>query len=356
MTTLNRPTGRRTTGNAEVDRQLQAVLDELGVRENRDLLFEILADGVRIAGPEPSRLDLKITAAALREMRDAFSVFAPYRGIPKVTIFGSARTKPADPLYRHTRDVARELAERGWMVVTGAGPGIMAAGMEGAGRDRSLGVSIRLPFEERANDIIQGDAKLVSMKYFFTRKLMLLKESSGFIALPGGFGTLDETFELLTLHQTGKAVPAPVVLLDTPGGTYWHGFQRFVDEHLASAGLISVGDTALYKITDDVSEARREVLGFYRNYDSIRWVGDLLVMRLRAEPTDADLALLNDRFGHLCPTGSIQRTGPLPAEVSGRDALDLPRIVLPFDIFKVADIRALIDGVNMLPSAPPLPD
>ncbi len=343
---------RRSTGNPTIDRELQTVLDDLGVRANRDLLLEILVDGVRLAGPDPSRLDLKITAAALAEMRDAFSVFAPYRDIPKVTIFGSARTSPADPLYVHSRDVAHELAERGWMVVTGAGPGIMAAGMEGAGRDRSLGVSIRLPFEERANDIIHGDHKLVSMKYFFTRKLMLMKESAGFVALPGGFGTLDETFELLTLQQTGKSVPAPIVLLDTPGGRYWHALQEFVDSQLVTVGLISPDDRRLYKITDDVTEARREIVGFYRNYHSIRWVGDTLVMRLKADPTDADLAMLNEQFAHLCDGGSIVRTGPLPAEVSSKDLLDLPRIAVPFDIFKISTLRGLIDAINTLPSAP----
>ena len=182
------------------------------------------------------------------------------------------------------------------MVVTGAGPGIMAAGMEGAGRERSFGVNIRLPHEQGANEFIAQDPKLVEMRYFFTRKLMLIKESDGYAVLPGGFGTLDEAFELLTLLQTGKAQPAPLVLLDVPGGTYWRGWARFVEDEVASRGLVSLEDHSLYRITADVDEAADEILGFYRNYHSVRWVGDLLVMRLRQAPTRAQVAELNERF------------------------------------------------------------
>ena len=181
---------------------------------------------------DPDTLDLKIASAAITEMRDAFAMFAPYKGVPKVSIFGSARTEPDDPLYDQTRRVAKQLADAGWMVVTGAGPGIMEAGMEGAGVERSIGVSIRLPFETGANSIIADDDKHVSMKYFFTRKLMLVKESAAFICLPGGFGTLDETFELLTLTQTGKGIPVPIVFLDTPGDPYWEQVHDFVSDHL----------------------------------------------------------------------------------------------------------------------------
>lgn len=356
MSSVIRPPRGHTTGDDDVDRELAELLDTLGDRRNRDLLFDIFAAGVGLADGIPDRLDLKITASTLQEMREAYHVFAPYREVPKVTIFGSARTRPADPLYRQARDVARGLARAGWMVVTGAGPGIMAAGMEGAGRNRSLGVSIRLPFEERANDIIAGDTKLVAMKYFFTRKLMLLKESSGFVALPGGFGTLDETFELLTLQQTGKSVPAPIVLLDTPGGSYWHGWERFVRDQIETAGLISPGDTDLYSITDDVTATCNELIGFYRNYHSIRWVGDRLVVRLQAEPTDAEVADLQRRFRYLLLGNSrIERSDPLPPEVSGRDHLELPRLVMRYDIMRIAELRQLIDAVNALPSAPSTP-
>ncbi|MGI9119014.1 MAG: TIGR00730 family Rossman fold protein, partial [Acidimicrobiales bacterium] len=224
------------TGDDAQDQRLVELLDAAGATADRDQLFEILASAVLLAGDGAHRLDLKITNAALKEMRAAFHMFAPYRDVPKVTIFGSARTRPEDPLYAQTHDLAAALAERGWMVVTGAGPGIMAAGMEGAGREHAIGVLIRLPFEGGANPFIVGDEKLIEMKYFFTRKLMLIKESAAFVALPGGFGTLDETFELLTLVQTGKAEPVPIVLLDTPGGSYWQAWQRFVEHEVAGNG------------------------------------------------------------------------------------------------------------------------
>ncbi|HEX9258787.1 MAG TPA: TIGR00730 family Rossman fold protein, partial [Acidimicrobiales bacterium] len=265
---------------------------------------------------------------------------------PKVAIFGSARTKPDDPLYQQTRIAAQALAEQGWMVVTGAGPGIMAAGMEGAGREHSFGVSIRLPFEQGANPIIAHDEKLVSMKYFFTRKLMLIKESKGFICLPGGFGTLDETFELLTLTQTGKGVPVPIVFLDVPGGTYWQHARQFIDGELVSRRLVDPTDLELFFITDDPVEAVEEVTRFYANYDSMRYVGDRLVLRLRKAPDDEQLALLNERFGHLCATGRIERTDALAPEVADHDALGCERIVLHFAKRYFGQLRALIDALN----------
>ncbi|MDQ1374889.1 MAG: hypothetical protein QOJ09_2227, partial [Actinomycetota bacterium] len=204
----------------ELEQELRQLVREHGPSANRDLLQDILTTVLGLAEDGTDRLDLKITASALREMREAFRVFAPYRDIPKVTMFGSARTLPSDPLYSQARDVANALANQGWMVVTGAGPGIMAAGLEGAGREMAFGVNIRLPFEQGANPFIAEDPKLVEMRYFFTRKLMLVKESDGFVVLPGGFGTLDEAFELLTLLQTGKADPSPIVLLEVPGGSY----------------------------------------------------------------------------------------------------------------------------------------
>jgi len=225
---------RPTTGDEGVDRELRSLLDEVGATKQRDLLFEIMVSATLMAKEPPDRLDLKIVNAALQEMRAAFAVFAPYADVPKVTIFGSARTHKDDPLYTHTRELAKGLADSGWMVVTGAGPGLMAAGMEGAGVEKSIGVLIRLPFETGANELIAGDDKLVEMRYFFTRKLMLIKESASFVAMPGGFGTLDETFELLTLVQTGKAEAAPIVLLDTPGGTYWRSLEACWDYCLLS--------------------------------------------------------------------------------------------------------------------------
>lgn len=326
--------------------RLDELLDLAGATANRDLLVDILRSALGLAGDDVDRLDLKITASALREMRSAFATFRPYLGHKKVTMFGSARTQPHDPLYEQARGLAADLAEQGWMVVTGAGPGIMAAGIEGAGRENAFGVTIRLPFEEAANEFIEGDDKLVAMKYFFTRKLMLVKESSGFVALPGGFGTQDETFELFTLQQTGKSVPAPLVLLDTPGGTYWHSWLRFVEDELVGGGMVSSADLELFLITDDVDEACAEIVGFYANYHSIRWVGDHLVMRMHQGPDARQLAELNEKHGHLMTHGSIEAVEPSDAERSDRDHLDLARIAMPFDKYRQSNIHQVIRDVN----------
>jgi uncharacterized protein (TIGR00730 family) len=346
----------QSSGSPEVDRLLQQVLDQLGVTANRDQLHEMLLSIVRLAKGRADRLDLKIANAALKEMREGFEVFAPYRDVRKVTMFGSARTEPEDPLYSQARDLASRLAGLGWSTVTGAGPGIMAAGLEGAGPEHSFGINIRLPFEQEPNQFIASDPKLVSMKYFFTRKLLLVKESDGYAVLPGGFGTLDETFELLTLLQTGKAMPAPVVLLDQPGGRYWQAWSRFVTEEVESRRLINAEDSALYLVTDDVAEAAEEIVGFYRNYHSLRWVGSRLVVRLRSKPTDTEVAALSNEFSDILLRGGIELLeGPLPPELREDDHPDLARIALLFDRHSYARLRQLIDSLNALPSAPPPP-
>lgn len=338
-----------------IDADIETLLDDAGIDTDRSQVRTILETGLRLGLDGTTRLDLKITSSALREMRSAFLTFAPFRGIPKVTIFGSARTRPDSPLYRAAHDVAEALAGNGWMVVTGAGPGIMQAAMEGAGRERSIGVSIRLPFEERANSIITDDPKHVAMKYFFTRKLMLVKESSGFVCIPGGFGTLDELYELLTLQQTGKSEPVPIVLLDQPGGTFWAGMRRYVDEELVPAGVIDPDDLDRAIITDSPEVAIAEIDGFWRNYDSLRWVGKRLVLRLRNDPTDAEIDELNDRFADLLAEGRIERTGPHAPERADEDRLDMPRLVLVLDQFRVGSLHRLIRAINGLASAPPSP-
>jgi uncharacterized protein (TIGR00730 family) len=325
---------------------IQNLLADLDLGRNRRLAQQLMESAFALVNDQPNILDLKIAGAALQEMREAFKMFAPFRDIPKVTIFGSARTQMADPLYMQARDVAAKLAEAGWMVVTGAGPGIMQAGMEGAGRDKSIGVSIRLPFEQGANPVIAGDVKYVSMKYFFTRKLMLIKESKGFVCLPGGFGTLDETFELLTLTQTGKGLPVPIVFLDTPGDPYWETVHDFVGRQLVERGLVAAADTELYLVTDDSQAAVDEVLGFYRNYDSIRYVGHLAVMRMKQGPTDAQLAMLNERFGNVCSSAGIVRATPFEPERKENDRLDLARISFTLANHSSGVLRELLDTVN----------
>ena len=326
--------------------QIEELLDSMDLGRNRRLAQQLVQAAFALLDDHPSLLDLKIAGAALEEMREAFKMFAPFRNIPKVTIFGSARTQMADPLYLQARDVASRLAAAGWMVVTGAGPGIMQAGMEGAGREKSIGVSIRLPFEQGANPVIAGDVKYVSMKYFFTRKLMLIKESKGFVCLPGGFGTLDETFELLTLTQTGKGLPVPIVFLDTPGDPYWENVHNLIGRQLVERGLVSAGDTELYLVTDDCQAAVDEIEGFYRNYDSIRYVGHLAVLRMKQAPTDAQMEALNARFGPLCTTGKIARAAPFEPERKENDKLDLARIAFTLAKHSYGDLRDLIDTVN----------
>jgi uncharacterized protein (TIGR00730 family) len=323
----------------------------------RDLVRSMLASVWDLAHEHTSTGDLKIADAALGEMAEAFRVFRPYRAVRKLTMFGSARTQADDPVYLLARDLAAHIAAAGWMVVTGAGPGIMAAGSEGAGRQRAFGVNIRLPNEEAANPFIAQDPKLVEMRYFFTRKLMLIKESNAYAVLPGGFGTQDECYELLTLLQTGKAEPAPVVLVETPGGTYWHGWRRFLEEEAIRPGWISPEDVALYRVANTVTEAADEVLGFYRNYHSCRWVGDMLVLRLQVVPSRAELADLNRRFADIMTSGSIRVSRPFPPERSSNDHLDLPRLAFRFDKLHYARLRLLIDALNQCRGAaqPPSP-
>ena len=321
--------GERPLGGAQSDL----------IRSMLATLWELAREGVSVG-------DLKIADAALAEMTEAFRVFSPYRSIRKLTMFGSARTRPEDPIYVLARDLAARLAAADWMVVTGAGPGIMAAGTEGAGRAHAFGVNIRLPHEGGANPFIAQDPKLVEMRYFFTRKLMLLKESHAYAVLPGGFGTQDECYELLTLLQTGKAEPAPVVLVETDGGTYWKGWERFLAEEAIGPGWVSPEDVALFKVTNTVEEAATEVLGFYRNYHSCRWVGQMLVLRLQRSPSRSELHSLNRRFGDIVTGGSIRPTEPFPPERSSNDHLELPRVALRFDRYHYARLRQLIDALN----------
>lgn len=323
---------------------------EAGVHENRDLVERMLEASLGLGLDGTGRLDLKIASAALAEMRNAYRLFAPYAHVPKVTIFGSARTRPADAHYRQASAVSAALAKLGWMTVTGAGPGIMQAAVEGAGPGHSLGVSIRLPFEEKPVTSLDDESNVVAMKYFFTRKLMLVKESSAFVCMPGGFGTLDEMFELLTLQQTGKSEPRPIVLLDDSGGTFWKGLGRFVDEQLVPARVISPDDFGRVLVTDSVDAAVAEITLFWRNYDSLRWVGDVLVLRLKHEPTDDEVESLNERFGEYAP-GGIRRTDPLRAERQDDDRLEFPRLSLRLDQHHVGDLYLLIRAINTLPSA-----
>ncbi|MEY3657142.1 MAG: hypothetical protein RL114_1500 [Actinomycetota bacterium] len=293
-----------------------------------------------------SSLDVKIASTTLEEMTRAFDMFAPYRDQPKVTIFGSARTTPDNPIYALTARTARSLADAGYMVVTGAGPGIMEAGMLGAGREKSIGVSIRLPFETGANSVIAGDDKYVSMRYFFTRKLMLVKESQAFLCMPGGFGTLDETFELLTLAQTAKSVPVPIVFLEIPGDPFWTPLMNTMEPLLREHGLISENDRTLYRIADSIEEAVDEIVGFYANYHSIRFVDGVMHLRIHRRIPDGDFAAIASEFAYLANDGMVIQTAATEAERRDSDHVELTRIALQYSGKGFASVRPLIDALN----------
>ncbi len=335
------------TAAPEVDALLAAILaDRPQSRQRRELLRSLLEKVVVLADQDPETLDLKIAEAALAELVEAFEVFGPYRGVRKVTIFGSARTPESSTLYQMAHDFAQGIADQGWMVVTGAGPGIMAAGIEGAGRERAFGVNIQLPFEQGANEFIIDDDKLIEMRYFFTRKVMLTKESSAFAVFPGGFGTLDECFELLTLLQTGKAMPAPLVLLDAPDGDYWSSWLAFIDDKVAGQGYVSRSDETFFSFARSAEEAVALVRNFYLNYHSLRMVGDRVVLRLHHGPTDAQLEEANERYGAMVTEGRIERSEPLGPERSSGDSLNLERLVWRFDRRSYGLLRQLINDVN----------
>lgn len=322
-------------------------VDELpSAFETEDLIDMMRRTVDRLHLDGTARGDLKILSRTLRELRYAFKVFQPYRRRRKVTIFGSARTSPDHPNYLQAVDVSRKIAARGWMVITGAGGGIMEAGHKGAGREMSMGLNIMLPFEQSANPYIEGDAKLVTLKYFFTRKLMFVKECSAVICCPGGFGTLDETLEVLTLLQTGKQAMFPLVLLDEPGGKFWAGLEVFIKEHLLTQKLISPEDVHLYFVTDNADQAIDEILQFYRVYHSMRYVNDLLVIRMNSKISDERLSALNQEFKDILVTGQIEQREALPEEANEPELNDLPRLYLHFNRRNIGRLRQLINMLN----------
>ncbi|MEL6895173.1 MAG: LOG family protein, partial [Planctomycetota bacterium] len=317
-------------------------VEEQPISDNADL-YQQLRDAVdRCQRDQMARGDLKILSRSLRELRYAFKVFRPYRRRRKVTIFGSARTPSDHPDYIQTVDFAERMASLGWMVITGAGGGIMEAGHVGAGRDASMGLNIMLPFEQSSNPVIEGSDKLVTLKYFFTRKLMFLKECSGIVCAPGGFGTLDETMEVLTLVQTGKQTMSPIVLLDRPGGDYWKDLGTYINKHLLDSGMISPADVNLYRITDSVDVAVQEICKFYRVYHSMRYVKDELVLRLKKTLTEDQLQQLNDGFADILAKGAIRQSSALPSESGEPELAALPRLVMSFNRRALSRLRQLI--------------
>jgi len=321
--------------------------EPISTRDSQDL-YKVMRHTIdRMENDQTARGDLKILSRTLRELRYAFTVFRPYRKRRKVTIFGSARTQPGHPEYETAVELGRQMAaDHGWMVITGAGGGIMEAGHKGAGKEASMGLNIMLPFEQSANPYIEGDPKLVTMKYFFTRKLMFVKECSGVVCLPGGFGTLDEALETLTLMQTGKQTMIPLVLLDSPEGSYWKDLGVFIDKQLLGGRMISPEDVHLYKITNSVDAAIDEVLGFYKVYHSMRYVKDRLVFRLKEKLSDEKLAAIQEGFADILASGDYTQRDALPEEVGEPELAELPRLHFHFNRRALGRLRMLIDFIN----------
>ena len=322
--------------------------DERTLGREERLVREMLETSLKLLRDASGIGDLKLLNAALRELRYAFKVFGSYRGVRKVTIFGSARTAPGAPAYRTAAEFAAKMVEHGYLIITGGGHGIMRACQEGAGRDRSFGVNIKLPFEQEANEFILDDPKLITFRYFFTRKLMFMKEADAIVLFPGGFGTHDEGYEALTLAQTGKMKPVPIVFLDTPRGTYWKSWMQYVKDHLLRPKLISEEDLFLFRTTTSVTEAVEEIVGFYRVYHSSRYVGRHWVIRLTRPVAPEFCETLAREFAPLIEEGGIELRGPFPEEHETEPELDdLPRLAFrarrsgPFGLR-----RLLIDRLN----------
>lgn len=319
-----------------------------GLTREESLVAEMIETCLRLLRDETNLADVKLLNAAIRELRYAFSVFAPYHGVRKVSVFGSARTPQDAPAALAAREFAHRIAEQGYMIITGAGPGIMQAAQEGAGRERSFGVNIRLPFEQSANPFIQGDPKLVTFRYFFTRKLIFVKEADAVVLFPGGFGTLDEGYETITLVQTGKAKPMPIICLDRPGGTYWKTWRRTIEDHLLRRGLISPTDMSLFSHPQTMEEAIAEITGFYRVYHSSRNVGEDFVMRLNQRLSPEFVRTLSQDFADIIADGGeIVQGDALPLEREQQPELDaMPRLIFRFDRTGYSRLRQLIDRIN----------
>ncbi len=309
------------------------------IQQIRETADKLLRDGA-------TRGDIKLLSTALKELRYAFKVFTPYRHLRKVTVFGSARLPSSNPAYTSAVEFSRRIAESGWMVVTGAASGIMEAGHVGAGREKSIGVNILLPFEQEANPIIRGDLKLMHLKYFFTRKLLFVKECDAVALFPGGFGTQDECFEVLTLVQTGKSQIFPIVMVDEPGGDYWLRWREYIEDELLERRLISPADMSLFKVTDSVDEAVAEVMQFYRVYHSMRYVHGDLLLRLQHKLSEELMEQLRDEFADIVVAGTFEQTEALPEEANDTHIATLPRLRFRFDRRNLGRLRQMIDAIN----------
>ena len=343
---MNRREIKKPAADPELVKRIAELIKFKGGGYNEGEVADIIENALKLLKDVKDTGDVRVIQVALREMRYAFRLFAPYAAVRKVTIFGSARTQSDKMEYQQAVDFGRKIVQAGFMVITGAGPGIMQAGHEGAGPANSFGANIRLPWEQAANPVIREDKKLVSFKYFFTRKLIFVRHSDAIVLFPGGFGTLDEGYEAITLMQTGKSQLMPLVLMDKPGGTYWKTWDRNIREHLLRNQLISPDDLNLYQITDDTDRAVKIITRFYRNFQSTRFVNDLLVIRLKTAPPASAIARLNKNFADIINGPPIKVIKPTPEEREDNDKLDLARVAFGFNRRDYGRLRRLIDALN----------
>ena len=337
---------RKPPSDDELARRIAGLIDYKGGGYNEESVADIIHNALRLLKDVKDSGDVRVIQTALRELRYAFRLFAPYAQVRKVAMFGSARTQPTRPEYQQAVEFGRKIAAAGFMVITGAGPGIMQAGHEGAGPEKSFGASIRLPWEQGANPVIREDKKLVTFKYFFTRKLIFIRHSDAIVLFPGGFGTMDEGYEALTLMQTGKSQLMPLVLIDRPGGTYWKTWDKQVREHLLRNELISPDDLCLYEATDDTDQAVKIITRFYRNFHSSRFVKEQFVIRLKHAPSDSALEAMTEDFADINVGPPIKRIEPTPEEREDDDHVELPRIAFNFNRRDYGRLRQMIDVLN----------
>jgi uncharacterized protein (TIGR00730 family) len=345
-TTHDQPTRRQWSVDPPFDARVQELVRDWGAEKSPELIEEMIVTALKIARDQMGVADLKLINRSLKELRYAAKVFAPYAQFRKVVVFGSARIAAEAREAKVAEDFAREMVAHDYMVITGGGDGIMGAAQRGAGREHSFGLNIRLPFEQQANVIIEGDPKLINFNYFFTRKLNFVKETHAFALFPGGFGTMDECFEVLTLMQTGKARVIPVVLLDRPDGNYWQTWMKFVTDHLFKIGFVSPEDFYFFKIAHSVKEAADEILQFYKVYHSARWVGEQLVIRICQPLSSRAIVDLNKNFADLVREGEIVQGSALRQEKNEPEIWDLPRVILNPYRRSFGRFRQLIDAIN----------
>jgi len=336
-----------TRTNGQVDEDIDALIKKVDHIRNTDLIREMIIAALKAGYEDYGRADLRLMNTTMKEMRFTAKIFGPYRHKRKVTIFGSARTRPDEPVYDLAKRFGKRLVEEGYMVITGGGAGIMQAANEGAGPEQSFGVNILLPFEQKPNPVLIGNPRLITYKYFFNRKVAFVKEADAIALFPGGFGTLDEAMETLTLVQTGKHSPLPLVLVDEPGGTYWKKLFAFFREQLLSDGYICESDTSLFVIVDSIEDAIDHIKHFYSRYHSLRYVGDKLSIRLSKDIDPEAVDILNENFGDiLSPGGRITVSGPLPQEADEPEIAALPRLIVDFNKMDFGRLRNLIDSIN----------